>query len=99
MQGVIVAVCIKCLYVLRSYNYAGSPDGSLHTYNPDSVVSQTVLKEISTWMLEGCSMEDVIVRWRQRTVPPGYSFHPWIAGTLSSNSTASACLCYITYFT
>lgn len=94
MQGVIGAVCVKCLYVLHSYNYVDSPDGSLHTSNPNSVVSQTVLKEISTWMLEGCSMEDVIVRLRQRTVPPGYSYHPWIAGTLSSNSTASAFVLY-----
>ncbi len=53
----------------------------LQALHPNPAVSQDVLKEVYTCLSEEeCSVEDVIVRLRQRTVPSGYDYHPWISG-------------------
>ena len=79
------------MYMYYSNNHSGmcfhpsfvtvclvSSSGSIQALNPKSVLGQDVLREISTWLSEGCLMKDVIVR--QRTVPAGYSYHTWIPG-------------------
>ena len=58
------------------------PDGTVVASEPNSAttVPSALLKDILLWKLEGCSNDDVVARLRQRTVPKGYQFHPWIAG-------------------
>ena len=56
------------------------PDGTVVASEPNSAVGTALLKDILLWKLEGCSNDDVVARLRQRTVPKGYQFHPWIAG-------------------
>jgi hypothetical protein len=51
-----------------------------YSSEPNPAVGAALLKEILLWKLEGCSNDDVITRLRQRTVPEGYTIHPWIAG-------------------
>ena len=58
----------------------GLPDGSFVATNTKSVIGQEMLHQVYEWMSEGSSIKDVIVRLRQKTVPQGYSYHPWIAG-------------------
>ena len=55
------------------------PDGTVVASEPNSADDSPLLKDILLWKLEGCS-NDVVARLRQRTVPKGYQFHPWIAG-------------------
>ncbi len=56
------------------------PDCTVVASEPNPAVGAALLKEILLWKLEGCSNDDVITRLRQRTVPEGYTIHPWIAG-------------------
>ena len=45
-------------------------------------LSGGTLTEIWKWMNEKASLEDVVVRLRPRTVPNGYNYHMWKAGTI-----------------
>ena len=72
---------VICDHYVHVFVRAGSPDGWIQALTPNNVVSQAVLKEISSWLSEGCSMDDIIVHLRKQTVPSGYSYHPWITGT------------------
>ena len=51
---------------------------------PNPAVSVDLLKEIHLWIEESCSFTDIIEKLRQRTVPSGYDYHPWITGECSS---------------
>ena len=54
-------------------------DGVLVAEEPNPAVPQEVLKEV--WQLkQEVSLEDIVSRLRARTVPSGYSFHPWKRG-------------------
>ena len=55
-------------------------DGSITAKVANPAVPDTLLEEIYTWRVERATDMDVITRLRQRTVPSGYSFHPWIPG-------------------
>ena len=57
-----------------------TPAGMIVASDPNPAVSASILNEIIPWKIEGCSDDDVIVCLRQRTVPEGYKFHPWIRG-------------------
>lgn len=52
---------------------------------PNPAVSTELLLEIMHWQREGATINDVCARLRQRTVPPGYSFHTRIAGIVYRN--------------
>ena len=56
------------------------PNGSVEPLVANSAVSSTLLMTILSWLTENCSMDDIIVRLRQRTVPSGYTIHTWIPG-------------------
>ena len=47
---------------------------------PNPAVSTELLREILFWQSEGATMNDIIVRLRQRTVPPGYTPHTYVPG-------------------
>ena len=43
-------------------------------------VSEALINEIDRWIREECTIEDVVIRLRSKTVPNGYSPQPWISG-------------------
>ena len=47
-------------------------------------VSGELLAEILKWQKQGLDWKDVLNRLRPRTVPPGYTYHPWKAGIANS---------------
>ena len=68
----------------------GLADGSVVAATPNPAVSTELLLEIMDWQCEGATVNDVCARLRQRTVPPGYSFHTRIPGIDSPCSTKPA---------
>ena len=56
------------------------PDGTVTMEHPSPAIPVAVLKEIMEWKAQGATNADVVDRLRPRTVPPGYSVHPWTAG-------------------
>lgn len=53
------------------------PDGSVAAEVPNPAVTPELLKEILEWKRHGATINDVITRLRQRTVPTGYTIHMW----------------------
>ena len=47
-------------------------------------VNGELLGEILKWQKQGLDWKDILNRLRPRTVPPGYTYHPWKAGIASS---------------
>lgn len=43
-------------------------------------VTGEILEEIWKWREEGCTVQDVIVRLRNRVIPIGYEYHNWHIG-------------------
>lgn len=78
-QGILevsgLTACVKY------YCNIGLPDESFTTASHKSPVNQEVLAEIHAWVGESCTMKDIIVRLRGRTVPEGYSYNSWIPGS------------------
>ena len=68
------------MYGYVYYDIAEGEDGILRAAVPNPAVGEKLLQEISTWMEEGCTMEDVVLRLRLRTVPNGYEPHNWCEG-------------------
>ncbi len=68
-------------------------DGSVDAQLPTDLVSKKLLGEIVVWVKEKCTMEDIITRLRQRTVPRGYLMHTWKEGKCIGLST-----CIIMYY-
>ena len=58
----------------------GGKDGVIEAEVVNRAVPTSVLREISTWKEEGCTMVDVLTRLRNRTVPSGYAYHTWSEG-------------------
>ena len=58
-------------------------NGRLVAQSPNPAVSYSLFAEIWKWMNEKASLMDVVVRLRPRTVPSGYKYHTWKAGTLT----------------
>ena len=56
------------------------PDGQIVAEYQNPAVPKTILKEILSWMAQGATAKDVVQHLRLRTVPPGFSPHPWIPG-------------------
>lgn len=56
-------------------------EGDVVAVVPNSAVSSTLLREIRTWMSDGATINDVLVRLRLKTVPTGYVIHNWEPGT------------------
>ena len=56
-------------------------NGRLVAQSPNPAIS-SLLAEIWKWMNKKASLEDVVVRLRPRTVPNGYEYHTWKAGTI-----------------
>jgi len=57
-------------------------DGTITTEGNSQIVPQHVLHDISCWMKQGVGMKDIVDRLRPRTVPSGYEYHTWTAGTV-----------------
>ena len=73
-RGTLFTVIVfSCMFVV-------SVDGSTQASIPHYGVSESLLKEVAAWLEEGCTMKDVVVRLRQRTVPAGHSYHSWTVG-------------------
>ena len=49
-----------------------------------SSVNGELLAEILKWQKQGLDWKDILNRLRPRTVPPGYTYHPWKSGIASS---------------
>ena len=60
--------------------HVGGKDGIIEAEVVNRAVPTSVLKEILTWKGEGCTIEDVVTRLRNRTVPNGYGYHTWSEG-------------------
>lgn len=63
---------------------AVNPDGSVTANLPNPAVPVDTLKEILQWRNGGAEEDDIIDRLRTRTVPEGYTPHPWSPGTVKS---------------
>lgn len=61
--------------------YTGLANGGVVAAVSNPAVSRELLLQILDWKNEGSTMNDVLARLRQRTVPPGYSFHTRVPGT------------------
>ena len=71
---------VRIRIIINFNGFLVAPDRTVKPLVPNSIVSSTLLLTILSWLMESCSMEDVIVRLRQRTVPSGYAIHSWIPG-------------------
>ena len=73
-----------CTYIiLNSCMYINT---HTHTVVAGQVMAKKQL-EILNWKKENLSWEDILSRLRPRTVPPGYTYHPWKQGMIhQSNS-------------
>ena len=60
--------------------HVGGKDGIIEAEVINRAVPTSVLKEILMWKEEGCTIEDVVTRLRNRTVPSGYGYHTWSEG-------------------
>ena len=47
-------------------------------------VNSELLADILKWQKQGLDWIDILNRLRLRTVPPGYTYHPWKSGIASS---------------
>ena len=61
------------------FQYAEIINGNV-TEHPNPAVPSSLLAEIWKWKQEGESIDDVVVRLHQRTVPLGYEIHTWKPG-------------------
>ena len=70
-------------------------NGRLVAQSPNPAISCSLLAEVCKWMNEKASLEDVVVRLRPRTVPNGYEYHTWKAGTIVNLTTTATCACIL----
>ena len=68
----LIEVCCKL--------HLGGKDGIIEAEVVNRAVPTKVLKEILTWKGEGCTIDDIVTRLRNRTVPSGYAHHMWSEG-------------------
>ncbi len=58
--------------------------GAIKAAKINPAISEDLLREILLWKEEGgCSMDDIVVRLRQRTVPSGFEIHTWFKGNVT----------------
>ena len=59
-----------------------SANGIIQVVKPDPCVSQHMLLEILLLQSSGKSLLEAVDQLRQKTVPAGYTVHPWTEGQL-----------------
>ncbi len=71
--------------------FLGNRDGTIvaEKYNP--AVPSHILTEVWIWQSQGATFEDVVDRLRPRTVPPGYLYNSWKAGTYDTLRLSISC--------
>ena len=62
------------------YHSTVHPDGTVTAEHHNPAIPLAMLMEIVEWKESGATMDDVVNRQRLRTVPPGYTPHPWTSG-------------------
>ena len=77
-----IRVSFNGLTLLLSLLALGNGDGVVQAIRSSPAISVEKLEEILTWKDEKCSMDDIVTRLRQRTVPIGYDFHTLHQGDL-----------------
>lgn len=63
-----------------NHAHVEKPDGTIVAVAPHPAVPTSLLREILSWRSEGATDLVVISKLRQRTVPEGYTPHPWNPG-------------------
>ena len=58
-------------------NVIGSGDGVVKALRSNPALTSEQLEEILVWKDEGCTMNDIVTRLRQRTVPKDFNPHTW----------------------
>ena len=70
------------MLIIHLYYHSIFPDGIVGGRIPNPAIPLHVLAEISGWMRAEVSMDDVVDQLRVRTIPTGYTPHPWTPGKL-----------------
>lgn len=73
------------MYTLHFVFHIDNKDGIITAVLSNPAITPGLLSEIKSWYEEGATVDDVVERLRLRMVPPGYTIHSWIEGTVVNN--------------
>ena len=76
-EGTVSSSCVVVLHA----QFSVSSDGTIHGKVPNPAVPQEVLLQVRDGLRNGSSMNEIVDLLRAKTVPAGYTPHPWKPGT------------------